>query len=234
MRTAVYAGTRNLYSDMIPAAKSLLINSNVEKIYFLIEDDKFPEPLPDCFECINAQRQVIFKPDGPNFRKKWTYMVLMRAGLTKLLPDCDKVLSLDVDTIVDRDISELWDKNIDYHLYAAVPETKKSVNGRPYGNMGVVIFNLKKLRSENADERIIRELNSRAYPFAEQDCINALYYRSMCRLSSEYNANAYTEPCENPKIIHYANVKNWNELPLVQKYRDISWEEIRGGMKCVI
>jgi hypothetical protein len=39
MRAAVYSGTRNIYDKMLIAAKSLLMHSNVEKIYFLIEDD---------------------------------------------------------------------------------------------------------------------------------------------------------------------------------------------------
>lgn len=46
LRVAAYCGTRNLYKDMVPAFKSLLINSNVDIIYLLIEDDKFPYPLP--------------------------------------------------------------------------------------------------------------------------------------------------------------------------------------------
>ena len=54
MRAAVYCGTRNVYDDMIPSMKSLLIHSNVEKIYFLIEDDKFPYELPPEVECINV------------------------------------------------------------------------------------------------------------------------------------------------------------------------------------
>ena len=53
MRAAVYSGTRNVYNQMLTSAKSLLIHSNVEKIYFLIEDDKFSEPLPSEIECIN-------------------------------------------------------------------------------------------------------------------------------------------------------------------------------------
>ena len=40
MRAAVYSGTRNVYQDMLTSAKSLLIYSNVDKIYFLIEDDQ--------------------------------------------------------------------------------------------------------------------------------------------------------------------------------------------------
>ena len=36
------------------AAKSLLEHSNVEKIYFFIEDDIFPYALPQEIECINV------------------------------------------------------------------------------------------------------------------------------------------------------------------------------------
>ena len=53
MRAAVYCGTRNLYQDMMTAAKSLIIHSDVEKIYFLMEDDQFPYELPKEIECIN-------------------------------------------------------------------------------------------------------------------------------------------------------------------------------------
>lgn len=53
MRAAVYSGTRNIYDKMLTASKSLLMHSNVEKIYFLIEDDQFPYELPKEIECIN-------------------------------------------------------------------------------------------------------------------------------------------------------------------------------------
>jgi hypothetical protein len=39
---------------MVHAAKSLLMYSNVEKIYFLIEDDEFPYELPPEIECKNV------------------------------------------------------------------------------------------------------------------------------------------------------------------------------------
>ena len=53
MRAAAYSGTKNVYEDMLIAAKSLLEHSNVEEIYFLIEDDTFPYDLPPEIKCIN-------------------------------------------------------------------------------------------------------------------------------------------------------------------------------------
>lgn len=54
MHAAVYSGTRNIYEKMMTASKSLLRYSDVDKIYFLIEDDIFPYDLPDTYECINV------------------------------------------------------------------------------------------------------------------------------------------------------------------------------------
>ena len=113
MRAAVYCGTRNIYQDMIPSMKSLLIHSNVEKIYFLIEDDEFPYELPPEVECINVSKQEYFSPSGPNFGSSWSYMILLRAAFTKLFPHLDRILSLDCDTIVNDNISDLWDIPLD-------------------------------------------------------------------------------------------------------------------------
>ena len=54
-KVAVYCGTKNLYNDMFIAANSLMVHSSVDKIYFLIEDDKFPYLLPNIIECINVK-----------------------------------------------------------------------------------------------------------------------------------------------------------------------------------
>lgn len=237
MKTAMYAATRNLYPDMIPAVKSLLINSDVDKVYFLIEDDKFPYPLPDIIECRNVRGQTFFRANGPNCTQKWTYMVLMRAAASKLFPDDEFIVSLDVDTIVDRDISMLWDygpvlRNSKCFLAACVEPKKSSLDGA-YFNMGVILLNLEKLRRSRMDDKIIRELNTRRFPFCEQDCINQLCKRSIYPIPSEFNANDFTKPCDNPRVVHFANVKDWNKELLVKKYRDIPWKEIRGGSLCV-
>ena len=142
MKYAVYTGTKNLYYDMIPAVKSMLINSDVDKIYLLIEDDKFPIELPKEVECINVSGQTYFKPDGPIMKSQFSYMALMRAALPKVFPDLDTILSLDVDTIVDKDISDIWDIPLgDKYYFAAAPEVKRSENGFVYTNAGVTLFN---------------------------------------------------------------------------------------------
>ena len=76
MKAAVYAGTKNLYSDMVTAAKSLAMNSGVDVIYFLIESDTFPYYLPPYVKTINVSEQRYFPKACPNVYKKWTYMLI--------------------------------------------------------------------------------------------------------------------------------------------------------------
>lgn len=216
-RTAVYCGTRNLYGDMVTAVNSLLCHNGADKVVLLIEDDVFPYSLPECCSTINVSGQKWFSRDGPNYHNGWTYMVLMRAALSKILPD-SRVLSLDVDTIVDGDISELWQLPLDGYYLAGAREPIKSME-HLYVQMGVVMFNLKKLRADGTDDRIIEALNTKEYAFCEQDCINEICRGHILKMDSKYNANDWTEPTDDPRIIHFAAIRQWNHLPVVQKYK---------------
>ena len=227
MKAAVYCGTQNLYLDMTVAAKSLVDHSDVDVVYFLIEDDRFPYYIPDYVKCINVFDQTYFDHNCSNIYENWTYMVLMRAALTKIFPDLDRIFSLDVDTIVKNDIDELWDLDLDGYFLAGVEEPKKTKPKKPYINMGSVIFNLKKLRDDGMDDKIIEALNTKTYEFAEQDCINELCNKHILTLPSLYNSNKFTEPCENPKIIHFADDKKYRTRALYYQYQNMNWGDAR-------
>ena len=227
LKAAVYCGTRNLYPHMVTAAKSLAVNSGVDVIYFLIEDASFPYHLPDYVNCIDVSGQKFFNKYGPNVYRLWTWMVLMRAVLTKYFPQHDRILSLDVDTIVDQNIDELWDLDLNGYYLAGVPEPKKSNSNASYVNMGVALFNLKKLREDMVDDRVIYLLNNQKYRFAEQDCINSVCRNQILTLPSMYNWNSFVAPCDSPKIRHFACNREWYKTTYYQKYQNLNWKEIR-------
>ena len=232
LRVAAYCGTRNLYKDMIPAIKSLLVNSNVDKIYLLIEDDIFPYPLPPEVETINVSRQGFFKQNGPNMKSKFTYMVMMRPVLPFILPQYKKILSLDVDTIVDKDISAIWDIDLKDNYMAACIEPDKCIGGkyyqggcRLYFNGGVVLYNCEQLKNRKGWE-IIKRLNEQYYPFVEQDCMCEMCEGGILPLSNDYNYTPYSSyyicgKSFDPKIYHYAAIKKWQDCPEVIKYREM-------------
>ena len=228
MRAAAYTGTRNIYGDMVTAAKSLLYHTAIDKVYFLIEDDALPWDVPDVIECINVSKQTLFTEDSPNYKSGWTYMVLWKAALSKVLPNVDKVLCLDSDAIVVDDISEIFDTDVEDYYFAAVPEPKSSLNraGEPYYNFGVSYQNLKKLREDRIDDKIIARLNTIYMPFKEQDTFPMLCKGHILNIGSEYNSCLYTEPTEHPKIIHFAARNNWRGLPVVTKFAAMTWSEV--------
>jgi lipopolysaccharide biosynthesis glycosyltransferase len=69
-------------------------------------------------------------------------MVLVRAAYTKIFPDLDRILSIDIDTIVNENISELWDLDLTGYYIAAVEERELSKAEGSYFNMGVAMLNL--------------------------------------------------------------------------------------------
>ena len=217
-KAAAYCMTRNLYLAAVPSIKSLLLNSDVDTIYLIIEDDEFPVRLPKT-KVINMSEQQFFQPGGPNFSQHWTYMVLMKAALFKILKEY-RVLSLDVDTIIDSDISDLWDLPLNDYYLAAGREPHKSQDGFLAINAGVVMFNLKKLRDGKGDE-ILEAINTKHYAFNEQDAINECCQGAIYELPPEYNVHQWSiQTDKKPIITHFAGygVREWYSFDLVQKY----------------
>lgn len=228
-KVAVYTGTRNLYSMMVPAVKSLICNSDVDEVWLFIEDDEFPEKyqIPkDIVKVRNVSDQIYFDKDGPNMNSRFTYMAMMRAALAKEFPEYDRILSLDVDTIVTQNISQLWDLPLgnDYYFAAAKEESATDAHGYLYTNIGVCLYNLEKLRDGKCDE-VIKALNTKKYPYLEQDAFNELCQDEIFELDPTYNSTPFTKIVDNPCIVHYAGQKKWSDKVLVRKYSDQSWKE---------
>ena len=141
-RVVVYGGTRNLYGNMVKAAKSLLSHTHIDRVWFLIEDDVFPEPLPDVIKTLDMRDQKWFVKDGPNYNCHWTYMSMIRLALPFILQKENRALWLDVDTIVDDNIGELFEADMKEYCYGAVIELAKSTDFFRYHNIGVLLMNL--------------------------------------------------------------------------------------------
>lgn len=238
MKTAVYSGTRNLYSAMETAAKSLTYNSSVDKIYFLIEDDEFPNKLPSHIKTVNVSGQTYFPKTGANFKTHFTYMSLIRVCYTKLFPDLDKILQLDVDTVVVDDIDYLWTVDLTNKYFAAVEEELSTFKpyGNRYYNIGVAMFNLDFIRERLMDDVCINFLNTTKVPYIDQDAWNKnVNILKKVSLPVRYNESFVTGYTDSPAIIHFAGYKQWDKNPRVcrreylKKYREMSWEVALNG-----
>lgn len=227
-KIAVYTGSRNLYGDMVTCAKSLVAHSNVNKIYFLIEDDIFPIEVPEIIETHNVSDQEYFNHWGPNMKSRFTYFAMMRAALPKVFPKYDRILSLDCDTICIRNVSDIWNLPINDCYYAASKEAHRSVAGLLYTNVGVALMNLKKQRETGKVDEYIDVLNKQQFDYLDQDVMNYLSQGYVYDMNSEFNANDWTNPCYNPRIIHFAGIKSdiWHKHPDAKKYNQMSWDDV--------
>lgn len=212
---------------MMTSAKSLLYFTPVDHIYFLTEDDVFPHELPDYITNINVSGQKFFRDDGPNYQNAWTYMCLMRGAFAKLLPKHSVILSLDIDIIVDGDISALWDIDLSDSYIAGVHEPSRSQDD--YINFGVVLMNLDKIRKDHIDDLVINALNTRHFDCPEQTCFSEICAGHIKLLPCEYNYTPHgsiTGETDDPLIIHYAGIKYWKHYSHYRNYSKLDWDEV--------
>jgi len=228
MKHALYSGNAAVYGDMEMAAKSLVANSDVDKIYFLIDDAEFPRKLPDVIECIDVRKQKYFPKGCANIKTKFSYMSLMRAALA-LMPELkhiDRILSLDCDTVAIKDVSDIWNMPIDGCYFSASSEPPRCHNGLLYCNTGVTLYNLEMLRDGKAEE-VVHCLNVQAFHNIEQDVFSYLCQGRIHDMPSEYNATKWTIRCAFPKLVHYAGIKSdvWHTYEEPHMYRNMTWQE---------
>lgn len=239
-RIVVYAGNRDVYEDMYTAAKSLLMHTTVDKVYFLIEDDAFPFDLPDIVETINVSNQTYFPEDGANYKTRFSYLCLLRACYAEIFPQHDRILSLDIDTIVTGDISAIWGVDLDGYYFAACQEPISRKGARhqkkpeyyikqdEYYNVGVALYNLKKQREDGIAWANVSLLNEREFYSIEQDTMNLTCQGKILPMSPEYNSSGWTGKPKDAKIIHYAGIplKEWRKEILPQVYKEMPMESV--------
>lgn len=227
-RVAVYAGTRNVYGMMAAAAKSLLATTHMDKVYFLIEDDAFPEPLPDVIQTWNVAEATdngkwFFFSDGPNYESQWTWMSLVRLVLPRVIEE-QRVLWLDVDTIVEQDIGEIFDRDLAGNYVAMVEEPVRSKYPFTYYNAGVMLMDLEKLWADDTWRKWIRLINREPFTAKDQDVINLICQGEILTLGPEWNcAGHITQNAEDPYIRHYAGCLRPSGAAAFARYEKAEW-----------
>lgn len=220
-KCAVYVATRNIYQYMLPSIRSLIAHTNVDRIYLLVEDDELPYKLPNECEIINMTGQTMFLPSDNHYNTYWSYMILFRVALDKIFPNLNRILSLDVDTIITEDISDIWDIPLGDNYLAATEEPDRRCGDVTYHNMGVTLFNLKKIREDDVSNKMIQAIKTEWYQYPEQDCINKYCQGKIFNLPSEYNSGVVGASPQR-KIIHFACCPTayWWQDEMVKRYKN--------------
>lgn len=209
----VYFGSREIYRDFETAIRSLLAFNPEARVWTLTED---PDPFYDL-----PVRNIVWHAEDyfneTNLHTKWRSFGPIRAALSRVLP-LDRVVSIDVDTIVRGDISPLWELDLGgCHVAMVREEFLSQQQGRPYYNNGICLMDLERIRADDLDARMIGELNARPHTFVGQDVMQM--YLRILDIDSRWNASKFTAACEDPVILHYADRTDWRELEEVRRWR---------------
>lgn len=209
----VYALTRNVYEWILPSLRSLAEHNPDAHVFILCEDDALPFDLPMTADVINISDQTYFPEIAAHRTDAFGgYINHLKVCYPLILP-VDKVIHLDIDTIVCDSLQGLWNKDVEGRWFAAVPEAQTWY--RPYGpiyyNMGVALINLEQMRKDNIAQTMSEYLLTSGRPFADQDAWNKFgsEYRKAAILPLRYNESMVTGKTYNPAIVHYCAIPDW-------------------------
>jgi lipopolysaccharide biosynthesis glycosyltransferase len=173
--------------------------------------------------------------------------------IADILPDYKKVLYLDCDTVILDDVGKLYDTEMHGNILAATldPEVPSLAMGKdpsmksylqdvlglqegdPYFQAGVLVIDLKAMRSFHSVDQWIALVGERRYRFNDQDLLNKECRGRYQLLDMRWNTvvdcnhtrmqtiedgpyslyDAYTQARKDPHIVHYAGFeKPWDVL----------------------
>jgi len=235
---SIVVASDNHYAVLIAALlKSIELNHKTkEHIDFHIIDDGIASETKQKLERVADPEKITIKwfksktviPSHiviPADNSAYPHTVYLRIFAPYLVgEEVEKLIYLDVDTLVQDDISELWNIDLGEHLAGAVQDVGKTVDckwgGIPnykelglssdtmYFNSGVLVMNLKKWREEDVSNKVIESL----YKYKEhvrlpdQYGLNVVLANRWLPLDPKWNWFAFAEN-ENPSIIHFLDIK---------------------------
>lgn len=178
---------------------------------------------------------MTFLPANHDFdaarRAGWPVSIWYRMMLPKLLPDVEKIIYADIDTIFFRDLVELARIDMGKNLVAGVP-----AHGNKYMNSGFLVLNLQQIRAEKLYEKWVGVAQIKNYRHPDQDLLNFTTRGRAIYLPLRYNFQTYmgrrvfklysTRELEdlrhNLVVMHYSNwIKPWGaqgQRPVFSEY----------------
>ena len=185
---------------LIVSLTSILYNSSPNTFYIFyfllspdIQDYKLNKILGLREKYPNCKMNLIHMGDKYKKYKTSYYKsvtVYYRLDLSNLITDVDKLIYLDVDTIVHKDLTEFFNIDMGKNYYMGFPGidlTFREFNGtRNFINTGVILINLKKLREVNAPILFQEYYNKYGTKKVDEYLINAVFYDKVAFLPLIY------------------------------------------------
>lgn len=165
----------------------------------------------------------------------FTTNTFSRYFIPNIAPQIKKAIYLDVDIIVKKDITELYNQDLEDFALAAFPESRfaktvlirlkkdifSSYAGTSYFNAGVLLLDVQKLIAMDFTKKAV-DLTAMLYHkliLPDQDVLNIMFENNYKQLDCRFNLMAHAKANINkagllssdPVIIHYTSFKPWKE-----------------------
>ena len=165
-------------------------------------------------------------------------MMYARLLLPSMLPNLDKVIYLDCDLVVCKDLKSLWETDVNDMAVAMAPDlwyqdkgtlSRLGINNN-YLNSGVIVMNLDYWRKHDVQNRLLSYIidKGKELIYNDQDALNVILQKERRQLPVKYNVTPYyfnrnldnypkemheeiREARINPIIFHFlGNIKPWS------------------------
>lgn len=170
-----------------------------------------------------------------------TSAAIFKFDIANILSDYDKVLYLDCDTIILKDLTELFNIDINEYYAAAVKDYigyeidhwAERLGIKDYFNSGVMLLNTKILRENKIKELLLDyKINKDTIALMDQNCFNYIFNDRVKFIKPKYNymrtiykfdkssLDKFFE-CntgEDIVVLHITYFKPWNENVAEEKY----------------
>ena len=142
---------------------------------------------------------------------------LVKFDIANIFQDMDKILYLDTDMIVLRDLSDLFNTDLENHYAAVMKDMAGTYEGcatrlgtKSYFNSGMMLLNLKKMRKDNIPEKLLDyKLHRDRGHFMDQDCLNVVFAENVIYVSPIYNWMAVNQMNYSPQeVMNFYGINN--------------------------
>ena len=188
----VYSAS-DLYSSLAGISlTSLLVNNvDVDEIHVIIMDNGISEGNKEKLKLTVQKygRDIRFVPlssslEGTNINiQKWNISTFGRLFEASSLPDLDKVIHVDCDTVVDGSLKPIWDLDMSHAVIAGAPDClsdayKSNIGLQStdtYVNAGLLVMNLARIRELNLEQKFLQyiETKSKLLTYVDQEVLNS-------------------------------------------------------------
>jgi len=202
---SISLSTSNKYISLIYVCMTSILyskNAYTYIIFYLLIPKGFIQKNIDFLKTLHEQYDyfnITFIEIDNRYDKAFTSRHITKEAyfkfsLGELIPHLNKILYLDNDVIVFKDLTNLYNMNFNDKMILGQPAFTYNISKKTYYsiNSGILLLNLKKMRELHVEKRILNAINKKEkFDYHDQTIINSYFKEYIGDYPPENQARAY-------------------------------------------